>query len=85
MRKTRPIHFLDDLDKKWSTNEVWKWVHGVFGKEIIEKEDEQLQKFEGKLKKKNLKTASISAKHAFFATEVSCHKDASSSRQNTQR
>ena len=26
MRKTRPIPFLDDLDKKSNTNEVWKWV-----------------------------------------------------------
>ena len=51
MRKTRPIPFLDDFEKKWSTNEVWKWVHEVFGKETVEKEDEQLQKFEGKLKK----------------------------------
>ena len=61
-----------------------KWVHRVFGKETIEKEDEQSQKFEGKLKK-NLKTAPIFAKHAFFAIEVSHHKVASSSRQNTQR
>ena len=48
--------------------EFEKWVHGVFGKETVEKEDEQSQKFEGKLKK-NLKTAPIFAKHAFFATE----------------
>ena len=31
--------------------EFEKWVHRVFGKETIEKEDEQSQKFEGKLKK----------------------------------
>ena len=61
-----------------------KWVHRVFGKETIEKEDEQSQKFEGKLKK-NLKTAPIFAKHAFCATEVSRHKVTSSSRKNTQR
>ena len=64
--------------------EFEKWVHGVFGKETVEKEDEQSQKFERKLKK-NLKTAPIFAKHAFFATEVSRHKVTSSSRQNTQR
>ena len=42
-----------------------KWVHRVFGKETIEKEDEQSQKFEGKLKK-NLKTAPIFAKTSVF-------------------
>ena len=84
MRKTRPIPFLDDLDTKWNTNEVWKWVHGVFGKETVEKEDEQSQKFEGKTEK-DLKTALIFAKHAFFATEESRQQVASSSRQNTQR
>ena len=56
----------------------------MFGKETVEKEDEQSQKFEGKTEK-DLKTAPIFAKHAFFATEVSRHKVASSSRQNTQR
>ena len=70
MSKTRPILFLDDLDKKWSTNEVWKWVHGVFGNETVEREDEQSQKFEGKTEK-DLKTAPIFAKHAFFATKES--------------
>ena len=34
---------------------------------------------------KDLKTAPIFAKQAFFATEVSRHQIASSSRQNTQR
>ena len=56
----------------------------MFGKETVEKEDEQSQKFEGKTKR-DLKTAPIFAKHAFFATEVSRHKIAGSSRQNTQR
>ena len=65
--------------------EFEKWVHGVFRKETVEKKDEQSQKFEGKVKKKKFKTASIFAKHAFFATEVSRHKVTSSSRQNTQR
>ena len=64
--------------------EFEKWVHGVFGKETVEKENEQSQKFEGKIEK-DLKTAPIFAKHAFFATEVSCHQVARSSRQNTQR
>ena len=48
--------------------EFEKWVHGVFRKETVEKKDEQSQKFEGKVKKKKFKTASIFAKHAFFAT-----------------
>ena len=38
--------------------------------------------FEGKTEK-DLKTAPIFAKHAFFATEVSRHQVASSNRQNT--
>ena len=42
------------------------------------------KKFEGKTEK-DLKTALNFAKHTFFVTEVSRHKDASSSRQNTQR
>ena len=40
IEKAKPIPFLDDLDKKWGTNEGWKWIHEVFGKEIVEKEDE---------------------------------------------
>ena len=47
-----------------------------------ERDNEQSQKGRGKTEK-DLKTASIFAKHAFFAIEVSRHKDASSSRQNT--
>ena len=64
--------------------EFEKWVHRVFGKETVEKEDEQSQKFERKTEK-DLKTAPIFANNAFFATEVSHHQVASSSRQNTQR
>ena len=56
----------------------------MFGKETVEKEDEQSQKFEGKTKR-DLKTAPIFAKHAFFATEESRQQVASSSCQNTQR
>ena len=59
-------------------------MHGVFEKETVEEEDEQSQKFEGKTKR-DLKTAPIFAKHAFFATSVSRHQVASSSCQNTQR
>ena len=56
----------------------------MFGKETVEKEDEQSQKFEGKTEK-DLKTAPIFTKHTFFATEESRQQVASSSRQNTQR
>ena len=55
----------------------------MFGKEIVEREDEQSQNFEGKTEK-DLKTAPVFAKHTFFATEESRHRVASSSRQNTQ-
>ena len=50
---------------------------------VWEGEDEQSQKFEGKTEN-DLKTALISAKHAIFATGLSRHKVASSSRQITQ-
>ena len=68
MRKTRPIPIFDDFELKRSNNGVWKWEDGVFGKETVEREDEQSQKFEGKTEK-DLKTAPIFAKYAFFATE----------------
>ena len=44
-----------------------------------EGEDEQSQKFEGKTEK-DLKTALISVKHAFFATGLSRHTVASSAK-----
>ena len=84
MRKTRLIPFQNDFERKWSTNEVWKWVHGVFGKEIVVEEDEQSQKFEGKTEQ-DLKTAPIFAKHTFFTIEMSRQQVASLSRQNSQR
>ena len=49
-----------------------------------EKDNEQTQKkYRGKTEK-DLKTAHVSVKHAFFATGLSCHTVASSSRQSTQ-
>ena len=62
--------YLKILSRKYATMEFGKGVHGVFRKETVEKDDEQSQKFKGKLKK-DLKTAPIFAKHAFFTTEVS--------------
>ena len=50
-KKENPYLLIEDFELKWSTNEAWKWVDGVFWKETVEKEDEQSQKFEGKLKK----------------------------------
>ena len=58
--------------------------YGAFGKETVEREDEQSQKVRGKTEK-DLKTAIVFPKHAFFATEVSCQQFARSSCQNTQR
>ena len=43
--------FFEDLKVNKCNNGVCKWEHGVFGKDLVEREDEQLQKFEGKLKK----------------------------------
>ena len=51
-KNENPYLLLEDFEQKIRNNGVWKWEHGVFGKETIEKEDEQSQKFEGKLKKK---------------------------------
>ena len=50
----------------------------------VERVSEQSQKVQGKTEK-DLKTAPVFAKYAFFATEVSRQQDARSSRQNTQR
>ena len=74
-----PYLWLEDFEQQVCNNGDWKWEHGVFG----EGEDEQSQKFEGKTEK-DLKTAIISVKHAFFATWLSRHTVASSSRQSTQ-
>ena len=82
--KRRPIPFLDDFEKKWSNNGVQNGLHGAFGKETVEREDEQSQKVRGKTEK-DFKNCPHYAKHAFFATEVSRQQDARSSRQNTQR
>ena len=46
-----PYLLLDDFELKKSNNGVWKWEHEVFGKEIVQREDEQTQMFERKLKK----------------------------------
>ena len=45
-----PYLWLKEFEQKICNNGVWKWEYGVFGKEIVEREDEQSQKFEGKLK-----------------------------------
>ena len=59
--------------------ETWSvWVR------TVERVSEQSQKVRGKTEK-DLKTAPVFAKHAFFATEVSSQQDASSSRQTIQR
>ena len=60
-----------------------QWRLEMGARSVWEGEDEQSQKFEGKTEK-DLKTALISVKHAFFATWLSRHTVASSSRQSTQ-
>ena len=60
-----------------------QWRLEMGARSVWEGEDEQTQIFEGKLKQV-LKTAPISAKHANFATGLSRHTVASSSRQSTQ-
>ena len=62
-----PYLLLEDFEQKIRNNGVWEWEHGVFRKETVQREDEQSQKFEEKTEK-DLKTAPIFAKHAFFAT-----------------
>ena len=72
--------FWEEMKQQWSlkmgTESVWEW--DSWERRWI------VTKVRGKIEK-DLKTAPIFAKHVFFATEVSRHKDASSSRQNTQR
>ena len=50
-RTENPYLELDDFELQECNNGDWKWEHGVFGREIVQREDEQSQKFEGKLKK----------------------------------
>ena len=50
-KNENPYLLLEDFEQKIRNKGVWKWVRRVFGKETMEKEDEQSQKFEGKLKK----------------------------------
>ena len=46
-----PYLRLEEFEQKICSNGYWKREHGVFGKEIVWREDEQSQMFEGKLKK----------------------------------
>ena len=46
-----PYLRLEEFEQKICNNGDWKWEHGVFGREIVQREDEQPQMFEGKLKK----------------------------------
>ena len=56
VEKENPYFFLEDFELKGSNNGVRNGLHGAFGKETVEREDEQSQKIRGKLKK-ILKTA----------------------------
>ena len=60
-----------------------QWRLEMGARSVWEGEDEQSQIFEGKTEK-DLKTAPVSTKHANFATGLSRHTVASSSRQSTQ-
>ena len=82
VRKRRPIPFLDDFEKKWINNGVRNALHGTFGKETVEREDEQSQKVWGKTEK-DFKNCPHYAKHAFFVAEVSRQIVARLTRQNT--
>ena len=46
-----PYLRLEEFEQKICNNGDWKQEHGVFGREIVQREDEQSQMFEGKLKK----------------------------------
>ena len=81
--KLKTHTWLEEFEQKICNNGDWKWEHGVFGKEIVLERRWTVTNAWGKTKK-DLKTAPIFAKHAYFATWLSRHKAASSSRQNTQ-
>ena len=72
--------FWEEMKQQWS----WKWVTRCVWEVSDRKDNEQSQKVRGK-NWKRFKNCPHCAKHAFFATEVSCQQDARSSRQNTQR
>ena len=76
-KNENPYLLLDDFEQKIRNNGVWKWEHGVFGKEIVEREDEQSQKFEGKTKK-DLKTAPIFCQTRVFRDWIESPQVASS-------
>ena len=67
LKKQNPYIFLMIWIRNEAPMRFEKWIHEEFGKKIVQREDEQSQKFEGKLKR-GLKTAPVSAKHAIFAT-----------------
>ena len=46
-----PYLRLEEFEQKICNNGDWRWEHGVFGRKIVQREDEQSQMFEGKLKK----------------------------------
>ena len=62
-------------------NECFLEWHGEFLRELKRQENEQLKMFEGK--PKHFKKWPNSAKHAIFATGLSCEQVARASRQNT--
>ena len=64
-----------------NNGDFWE-THGGFVREMNRPNNEQLEKFEGKLK--SFKNWPWNAKHAFFATESSREQVAGASRQNTQ-
>ena len=76
-----PYLFLMILRRNEATME-FDVLHEVFGKETVEREDEQSQKVRGKTEK-DFKNCPSCAKHAFFAAEVSRQIVAKSTSQNT--
>ena len=83
-KKENPYLLLEDFELKGSNNGVQNGLHRAFGKETVEREDEQSQKVRGKTKK-YFKNCLYYAKHAFFASEVSRQIVARSTHQNTSR
>ena len=77
-----PYLFLEDLRRNEARMDLVESDTESLGQFQSKEKVNSHKKFEGKLKK-ILKNCPYCAKHAFFATEVSCQEVAKITRQNT--
>ena len=71
----------NEVEMMKNNGDFWE-THGGFVREMNRPDNEQLEKFKGKLK--SFKNCPFCANHAIFATELSREQVARASHQNTQ-